>query len=57
MFGIDLLKDFRVRLKCLDADEFEILSFGHFFPEDNSNINALFEQYESDAAENMSSVC
>jgi hypothetical protein len=50
MFGIDRLKDFHVRLKCLDADEFETLSFGHLFPDQNSNINTLFEQYESDAA-------
>ena len=49
-FGVDNLKDFKLRLRCLDADEFETIPFGHVFPPENSNINALFEKYGSDAA-------
>ena len=49
-FGIDTLKDFQLRLKCLDADDFEVVSFGHVFPPENSNINSLFERLGSEAA-------
>jgi hypothetical protein len=49
-FGIDALKDFELRLKCLDVDDFETIKFGHVFPAENSNINALFETLGSDAA-------
>jgi hypothetical protein len=46
----DILKNFTLRLKCLDADEFDTISFGHVFPDENSDINALFEKYGSEAA-------
>jgi hypothetical protein len=49
-FGVDTLKDFQLRLKCLDADDYETIPFGHVFPQENSDINALFEQYGSGAA-------
>jgi hypothetical protein len=50
VFGIDTLKDFQLRLKCLDVDIYETIPFGHVFPLENSDINALFEQYGSGAA-------
>ncbi len=49
-FGIDVLENFRLRLKCLDADAIETIRFGHVFPEWNSAIEALFEEHGSDAA-------
>jgi hypothetical protein len=50
IFGVDTLKDFQLRLKCLDEDEYETISFGHVFPPENSNINELFDKLGSDAA-------
>jgi hypothetical protein len=50
MFGIDTLKDFKLRLKCLDVDEPEIVPFGHPFPDENPDIAKLFDQFGSDAA-------
>lgn len=49
-FEINTLKDFELRLKCLDADDFEVVRFGHVFPPENSDINTLFEKLGSDAA-------
>ncbi len=51
VFGIDRNKDFKIYLKCLDTDEFEEISFGHTFPEENSNIDSLFRELEFDAAD------
>ncbi|OEU67069.1 MAG: hypothetical protein BA867_01190 [Desulfobacterales bacterium S5133MH16] len=51
VFGIEHNKDFKIYLKCLDADEFEEISFGHTFPEENSSIDSLFEELEFDAAD------
>ncbi|HRY51434.1 MAG TPA: ATP-binding protein [Candidatus Paceibacterota bacterium] len=42
LFGVDKLADVKLLLKGLDADEFETLSFGHTFPAESGNINALF---------------
>jgi hypothetical protein len=50
VFGVDVLTNFKLRLRCLDADEFEDVPFGHVFPPENRNINDLFEKYSSDAA-------
>ena len=50
MFGIEALKDFKLRLKCLDADTAEEIAFGHPFPLENSDINELFERYGSEGA-------
>jgi len=50
-FGIDKNKDFKIFLKCLDAEEFEEIEFGHTFPEENSDINKLFDDLEFDAAD------
>ena len=43
--------NFRVELQCLDKDEYEVIPFGHIFPEENKDINALFDRYAEDAAE------
>jgi hypothetical protein len=51
IFGVDALKDFKIHLKCLDQDTFEELSFGHYFPPESSDINTLFGQYGSNAAD------
>ncbi len=50
IFGIDTLKDFQLHLKCLDADVTENIPFGHVFPQENPDINKLFEQFGSEAA-------
>jgi hypothetical protein len=50
MLGIEVLKDFHLRLKCLDQDEYETIQFGHVFPEENSNIVSLFDRLGTDAA-------
>lgn len=50
-FGIEDNSNFVVKLKCLDREEFEELKFGHLFPEENSNIDKLFEELEFDAAD------
>ncbi len=44
-------KDFKIFLKALDVDDMEELEFGHRFAPENSNINELFGQYETNAAE------
>jgi hypothetical protein len=40
-----------VELKCLDVDAFEEIPFGHVFPEESSDIDKLFEEKESGAAD------
>jgi hypothetical protein len=50
MFDIDTLKDFKLRLKCLDAEEPENIPFGHSFPDENPDISQLFNKFGSDAA-------
>jgi hypothetical protein len=51
MFGIERLAQFKVSLKCLDVDVFEEVPFGHHFPEESNDIQALFERHGADAAE------
>ena len=51
VFGINRNNDVRVFLKCLDVDEFEEIEFGHVFPEKNADINKLFDEFGSDAAD------
>lgn len=51
VFDIHDLKDFKVHLKCLDEDEHELIEFGHPFPVDNSDINKLFDEKGSAAAD------
>lgn len=50
VFDIDSLRDFKLKLKCLDEDAFEEIPFGHPFPQENDDITELFNQYASDAA-------
>lgn len=50
-FGIERLEGFVLELKCLDADEFEPISFGHIFPEENSDITKLFSKEGLKAAD------
>lgn len=50
-FGVEKWGQFKVHLKCLDVDEFEEVPFGHVFPEENSNVTKLFEQYGVEAAD------
>ncbi len=49
--GVDVLKDLKLHLKCLDADQFEEIAFGHYFPAENKDIDRLFEKYGSSAAD------
>lgn len=51
VFDIHEFKDFKVHLKCLDEDEHEPIEFGHKFPDDNSDINKLFDEKGSAAAD------
>jgi hypothetical protein len=52
MFDIDRLKNFRVYLKCLDHHkDHEIVNFGHVFPDENSDIDAIFNEHGENAAD------
>lgn len=51
IFKIDRHAGFKVRLKCLDQDEPEVVSFGHVFPDENSDIDKLFEERGTGAAD------
>lgn len=51
LLGIGQYKDFKVYLRCLDKAGFEELSFGHPFPDENSDINRLFDQKGATAAD------
>jgi uncharacterized protein YceK len=44
-FGVDALANLKLHLKGLDRDDFETLTFGHPFPVESSNVNALFDEY------------
>jgi hypothetical protein len=50
-FGIETYKDFKVFIKCLDQIDYEKIDFGHFFPEENDNIEALFDDLGTAAAD------
>jgi len=51
IFGVEKLAHFKVFLKCLDSDDFEEIDFGHPFPEENSDIQKLFETWTSEAGD------
>src|SRR5579863_5141515 len=51
IFGIEDYKDVKLYLKCLDVTEFEEIPFGHPFPDENSDIDALFKSLVADAAD------
>lgn len=51
MFATSALENFKLRLKCLDHEDFEELRFGHIFPPEQSDIEKLFEQYGANAAD------
>ncbi len=50
-FGIETHAGFSVHLCCLDRDDFEEIAFGHVFPDESPDIEHLFQQYGSDAAD------
>ena len=52
VFDVEENKDFRVFLKCLDADAFEEIEFGHPFPNENSDIDELFKKDSDSAVDN-----
>jgi hypothetical protein len=49
--GIDTLKDLKLDLKCLDREDFERIPFGHPFPPENQDIDKLFDEHQSGAAD------
>ncbi len=44
-FNVIVNKDVILKLKGLDRNELELLSFGHPFPKESDNINSLFDTY------------
>jgi hypothetical protein len=44
-FSKEDLKDVKLYLKGLNVTDFEELSFGHIFPEENHNVSKLFDQH------------
>lgn len=44
---------FHVELQCLDRSEYEIIPFGHVFPQESKDITELFNEYTEDAAEHF----
>jgi hypothetical protein len=53
IFGIRDFEGIKLYLKCLDVAEFEEIPFGHPFPEENSDIDALFKSHGPDAADHF----
>ena len=51
IFNVNVNSNFVVHLKCIDKDDYETINFGHIFPEEDSNIDELFNKREFDAAE------
>ncbi len=51
VFGVTKHNSFKVRLKCLDQEEFQDIGFGHPFPKDNSDIDKLFSEKGASAAD------
>lgn len=49
--GINKFKDCKILLKGLDQDQYEELKFGHVFAKINDNVDELFKQYDTDAAD------
>jgi hypothetical protein len=50
-FGPSPNDNFVVRLQCLDRSEPEEVRFGHVFPAENSDIERLFDQHGTQAAD------
>ena len=48
-FGVEKNSDVKLKLKGVDSDEYENITFGHVFPIENSNVEQLFEKYMVDA--------
>jgi uncharacterized protein YceK len=44
-FGIEALANVKLHLKGLDQDDLETLTFGHIFPDESADVNALFDTY------------
>src|SRR5579864_3464358 len=51
IFGHDRFAEFKIFLKCLNADDFEEMSFGHPFPDENSDIEKLFDSFATEAGD------
>ncbi|MET0011591.1 MULTISPECIES: ATP-binding protein [Dehalococcoides] len=51
IFGITDNSNFKVYLKCLGRGEFQTIVFGHLFPPENQDINALFKEKGAEAAD------
>lgn len=51
LFGRDELASFSVSLQALDVASPEVLSFGHVFPDENSDITDLFDKFGPRAAD------
>ncbi len=45
------LRDFTVKLKALDNDDFEVLKNGHRFAKENKNIDKLYETFGENAVD------
>lgn len=50
-FNKNDLKDAKLFLKGLNIEEYEELNFGHLFPEENHDVNKLFDNYTIQAPE------
>ena len=44
-FGITKNNSVKIELKGVDKNEYEILSFGHYFPKESKNVSKLFDDY------------
>ncbi|MBM3948142.1 MAG: sensor histidine kinase [SAR202 cluster bacterium] len=51
LIGISTLAEFEVHLKCIDKDEYEVIKFGHPFPDVNDDIKKLFDKHSANAAD------
>jgi hypothetical protein len=51
IFSIDTFENFKVYLKCLDQASYEEIGFGHPFPSENADINRLFNEKGTGAAD------
>lgn len=50
-FGVTQNADVKLKLKCLDRDDYEEMKFGHFFPPQSDSIQTLFETFGANAAD------
>jgi hypothetical protein len=48
-FGASSLANTTLRLKGLDRDDFETITFGHVFPPESEDVNRLFDKLNVDA--------